>query len=173
MESRRYPIGHYAEEPEPTVLSRSQHIQDILNLVPNLRNTIQQLDAGWENTTYRPGGWTVKQIIHHLADNDMNAYLRFKRALTENNPQASSYREDLWGELHDYKELPIEHSLLLLELLHYRFHVLLKGMQPADFQRSLVTGALGSIHLDTALQRFIWHHRHHLAQIHLLMVREV
>ncbi|WP_371822867.1 DinB family protein [Cohnella sp. LGH] len=99
----------------------------------------------------------------------MNAYLRFKRALTEEEPLASSYREDLWAELPDYRKLPPEHSLLLLEILHARFATLLADLEPAAFRRKLRTQVLGSVTLDVALQRFVWHNRNHRAQIEVYL----
>lgn len=97
----------------------------------------------------------------------MNAYIRFKRALTEDEPMASSYREDLWASLLDYRNTPIEDSILLMEILHKRFLTLLQGLHPDQFRRKLRTEVLvlGTISLDMALQRFLWHGQHHIAQI--------
>ncbi|MNP71499.1 putative metal-dependent hydrolase YfiT [compost metagenome] len=95
----------------------------------------------------------------------MNAYIRLKRALTEEEPQATSYREDLWGELNDYKETPISISISLLESIHYRLIKILEGLKPEDYNRRFSTQVLGLISVDTALQRFIWHNNHHTAQI--------
>ena len=109
--------------------------------------------------------------MHHLADNDMNAYLRFKRALTEDEPQASLYREDRWAELPDYAETSIEISLTLLHALHRRFYALLLGLPAESFGRTLRTEAMGTVSLDIALQRFVWHDRHHKGQIESLVAR--
>lgn len=169
-EQRRYPIGRFAPPKEVTSESRSLLIEEIPQLVRELKEAIEALKAAQSdplNYCYRPGGWTVRQIVHHMADNDMNAYIRFKRALTEDGPRASSYREDLWAELADGKEMPIEHSLMLIEVLHSRFYYLLKALRDEQFERTLVTEVLGSISLDAALQRFIWHNRHHIAHIRL------
>ncbi|MCR2802775.1 YfiT family bacillithiol transferase [Paenibacillus soyae] len=169
LDEVRYPIGRFEGSPYLTIQERQEYIRMIPELVGALRSVLNHLDSTRLSSPYRPEGWTPTQIVHHLADNDMNAYLRFKRALTEHNPSASSYREDLWGALHDYQTLPIEHSLVLLEALHYRFHVLLTGMMPEEFTRTLVTEALGQVTLDMALQRFVWHHRHHRAHIHSII----
>ena len=107
----------------------------------------------------------------HGRYNDMNAYLRLKRALTEEEPLSNSYREELWAELGDYMETPIETSILLLESLHSRLYILLIRMKPVEFTRTLRTQALGVITIDTALQRFVWHNRHHIAQIQTLIDR--
>lgn len=169
-EQRRYPIGRFVPLEEMTPESRHQLIEEIPQLVRELKGAIEAVKAVQAdplNYCYRPGGWTVKQIVHHMADNDMNAYIRFKRALTEETPKASSYREDLWAELADGKEMLIEHSVMLIEVLHSRFYYLLKALRDEQFQRSLVTEVLGNISLDAALQRFIWHNRHHIAHIRL------
>lgn len=104
-----------------------------------------------------------------MADNDMNAYIRFKRALTEDEPMGGSYREDIWAELSDYKDVHIENSLFLMETLHIRFLILLDGLKPDDFRRKLNTQVLGKISLDIALQRFVWHNQHHISQIQSLI----
>jgi len=161
----RFPIGKFESIMNPTSEDRAHLINQIPEIARSLRTIVKDLQPEQLNIPYRQGGWTIKQIIQHLADNDMNAYLRFKRALTEEEPTASSYREDLWAELCDYEEVPVENSLILLETLHSRFLTLLKGLKPEDFSRTLRTQVLGAISLDGALQRFIWHNRHHISQI--------
>ncbi|WP_326998803.1 DinB family protein [Cohnella kolymensis] len=121
MDKVRYPIGHFVPIPNPSVEERRNFILQIPELSKSLRNILKKLDSDKLQIPYRPDAWTIQQIVHHLADNDMNAYLRFKRALTEDDPLAHSYREDLWAELSDYKDVPIETSISLLELLHSRF----------------------------------------------------
>lgn len=165
MDHLRFPIGRFEPVPHPTFEQRTGCIDEIRELVPTLRNVLDGLHSGQLHTPYRPQGWSVQQVVHHLADNDMNAYLRFKRGITEDNPLISTYREDLWAELDDYKDVPPETSLLLLEALHSRFVILLRSLNPSDFSKTMTTQLLGSITLDTALQRFVWHHRHHAAQI--------
>ncbi|MNN09328.1 putative metal-dependent hydrolase YfiT [compost metagenome] len=172
FDKTRYPIGQF----DPALIffeeDRDKFINQILLIIPKLRNLISHLTIDQLQTPYRDGGWSIQQIIHHMADNDMNAYLRFKRALTEIEPAASSYREDLWGDLHDYFETDIEISLLLLESLHKRFYILLHKLDSGQFSRTLRTQALGLINLDTALQRFIWHNHHHISQIESLIIRK-
>ncbi|WP_239616786.1 YfiT family bacillithiol transferase [Cohnella mopanensis] len=168
MDNIRFPIGPFEAINKPTDEDRAHMIDQIPEITKSLRNIVKDLTPEQLNIPYRQDGWTIKQIIHHLADNDMNAYLRFKRALTEEEPMGSSYREDLWAELCDYKDVPIENSLVLLETLHSRFLTLLKGLKPDDYRRTLRTQVLGAISLDGALQRFIWHNRHHISQIESL-----
>lgn len=167
----RYPIGYFQSIQKASPELREQWMDQLSNISCNLRAIVVQLEDGHLHTPYRPGGWNIQQIAHHMADNDMNAYLRFKRALTEEEPEGSTYREDLWAELSDYKLLPVEDSISLIDLLHRRFLLLLRSLHPEDFGRKLRTQALGIITLDTALQRFVWHNQHHLAQIRTSSVR--
>lgn len=170
--SIRFPLGSFEPKVEPTLEERQSFIQQIPSIVPTLRQIIMKCPLSQLHMPYREEGWSIQQIVHHLADNDMNAYLRFKRALTEEEPMANSYREDLWAELSDYTEVPIENSLTLLETLHFRFLILLKDLQPEDFKRTMRTQVFGSITLDIALQRFVWHNQHHIAQITSILNRE-
>lgn len=165
----RFPIGPFQATASPSQEERNQIINQIPEITKTLRQRISRLQPGQLQIPYRPNGWNIRQIVHHMADNDMNAYIRFKRALTEESPVASSYRQDLWAELTDYKEVPVENSLLLLEALHQRFFILLRGLGAEDFNRELSTSVLGTITLDIALQRFLWHDRHHTAQIEALI----
>ncbi|RED59182.1 YfiT family bacillithiol transferase [Cohnella lupini] len=169
MDTLRFPIGSF----EPVVPfsdeDREHFIQQIPEIIRTLRDAVEELGPERLHIPYREGGWSAAQIVHHMADNDMNAYFRFKRALTEDEPMGSSYRQDLWAELSDYKDVPIDNSLSLLEILHSRFSILLNGLNEDDFHRKLRTQVLGTITLDTALQRFVWHNRHHTAQIKSLL----
>ncbi|UNK16953.1 putative metal-dependent hydrolase [Paenibacillus sp. N3/727] len=165
MERIRFPLGHFEPILNPTSEERKNFINQIPDITITLRNLLKNLEFDQVRIPYRPDGWTIQQIVHHLADNDMNAYLRFKRALTEDEPLSDSYREDLWAELNDYREVPIETSISLLEILHSRFLILLNGLNPEDYNRKFRTQVLGKITLDTALQRFVWHNQHHMSQI--------
>jgi hypothetical protein len=169
VDNIRFPIGQFEPIINPTLEDRANFVNQIPIITMTLRNITKGLQSDQLNIPYRQDGWTIKQIVHHLADNDMNAYLRFKRALTEDEPMSSSYREDLWAELSEYRDAPIENSLLLIETLHSRFLILLNGLKPDQFRRKLRTQVLGSITLDTALQRFVWHNRHHISQIESLI----
>jgi len=165
MDAVRYPIGAFAPQAEYGEPQRRETIAEIAGLAGRIRESIAGISPAMLEKPYREGGWTIRQIVHHLADNDLNAYFRFKRALTEDEPTASSYREDAWAELPDYGLLALEDSVLLMEVLHRRFVVLLNALEPAAFGRTLRTGVMGAVTLDVALQRFAWHHRHHRAQI--------
>jgi hypothetical protein len=147
----------------------------VIDQIPEISRTLSEItrDLNHEQlqTPYRPGGWTIQQVVHHMADNDMNAYIRFKRALTEDEFLASSYREDTWAELIDYMDVPIDTSITLMESLHSRFTILLLKLPSSCFDRTLRTQALGVINLDIALQRFVWHNQHHISQIKSLLNR--
>lgn len=171
MDILRYPIGQFTPVQKTTEEQRKQFIESIVEMPSHLRQAVK--DLTWEqlNTPYRPGGWTVQQVVHHLADNDMNAYIRFKRGLTEDQPISGSYREDVWAELSDYKDTPIETSILLLDCLRSRFVTLLLKLCFSDFQRSFTSPTYGAMTLDEAIQRYSWHGRHHIAQITSLRKR--
>jgi hypothetical protein len=171
MDHLRYPIGQFVPIMNQTIEGRNHVIDQIPEISKTLNEITRNLNREQLQTSYRPGGWTVQQIVHHMADNDMNAYIRFKRALTEEEFLASSYREDAWAELIDYRDVPIDTSIRLMESLHSRFTILLKKLPPSDFDRTLRTQALGVITLDIALQRFVWHNQHHFSQISSLLDR--
>ncbi len=169
VERLRYPIGLFEPVTSPTSAQRGEWIRDIAELPEQVELAVQSLTPEQLTTPYRPGGWTVQQVVHHMADNDMNAFIRFKRALTEECPLAGSYREDLWAELDDYK-VPVEISLVLMKAVHDRFAALLRSMRESEFERSFISPTHGSMSLNVAVQRYVWHGRHHLAQ--LLSLRE-
>lgn len=173
VDKLRYPIGEFQAVQEVTPEQRKGWIQSIAEMPLTLRRAVQGFREEQLDTPYRPGGWTVRQVVHHLADNDMNAYIRFKRALTEEHPAAGSYRQDLWAELSDYRDTPIATSLTLIESLHGRFVTLLVKLSPADLQRSFWSPTYGDMTLDAALQRYSWHGRHHIAQITSVSERQL
>jgi len=166
----RYPIGKFAR---PETLSEGQRrecIEQIAEAPARLAAALGGLSREQLNTPYRPGGWTLCQLAHHVADSHMNAYVRFRLALTEENPTIKTYEEARWAELADAKVLPIEPSLILLENLHKRWVALLKAMTPADWNRSFRHPELGAMRLDQNLAMYAWHGRHHVA--HVTSLRE-
>ncbi|WP_274654371.1 DinB family protein [Paenibacillus humicola] len=128
MDELRYPIGKFAPVQDPTPEQRNRWIEELVRTGEILRLTVANLTEEQLRSPYRPGGWTIRQVVHHMADNGMNAFIRFKRALTEDHPAASSYREDVWAELSDY-QLPLEPSLRLLEAVHIRFAAWRKSLR--------------------------------------------
>lgn len=172
MDPLRYPIGRFVPVGLLSAEARKDAMNELMDITFHLKRLTKPLNAEQLLTPYREGGWSIQQVIHHMADNDMNAYIRFKRALTEDVPIASSYREELWAELEDYRKIAVDESITLLAILHKRFYILVSSLSDEEFYRMLRTELLGTITLDTALQRFVWHNRHHTAQIEALLHRK-
>ena len=168
----RYPIGKYDPKASLTSAERAEAIAQIAATPKSLRGAVAGLSQQQFDTPYRPGGWTVRQVVHHLADSNLNAYVRFKLALTENEPTIKPFDESLWANLADSCDTPIEVSLALLDALHQRWDVLLRSMQPEDFARRLRHPARGLLTLDSMVGMYAWHGRHHVAHITSLRERE-
>ncbi|HWG59715.1 MAG TPA: putative metal-dependent hydrolase [Candidatus Acidoferrales bacterium] len=168
----RYPIGKLALTKNPTDEQRRAMIYAIAETPANLAAALQGLNGPQLDTPYRPGGWTVRQVAHHLPDSHMNAFVRFKLALTEDQPTIKPYKEALWAETPDGKSAPVEPSLRLLEYLHERWVLLLRSMAPTDWPRTLVHPERGPMTLDETLGIYAWHGRHHTAHITALRARE-
>ncbi|MEK6570441.1 MAG: YfiT family bacillithiol transferase, partial [Bacteroidota bacterium] len=147
-----------------------QFIQHLADAPANLRGAVRGLSDRQLDTPYRPGGWTVRQVVHHVPDSHLNAYIRFKLALTENEPTIKPYEQQLWAELPDARTGPIEMSLALLEALHKRWVLLLQSLNPSDFNRTFRHPELGLMTLDRTLALYAWHGRHHVA--HITSLRE-
>lgn len=161
----RHPIGRFSL---PSVVAREQRevwLADLEQLPGQIRQAIQNASSSDLDRTYRPGGWTVRQLIHHLADSHMNAYIRFRLALTEDAPIIKPYKEAEWAELADAQSAPVEPSLDLLENLHLRLVMLLRTLSDEDFARVFRHPERGDMRLDTNLALYSWHGRHHLAHI--------
>ncbi len=161
----RYPIGRFQFEAEITVEQRREWLDQIAEAPARLRAAIEGLSPQQLDTPYRPGGWTVRQVVHHLPDSHLNAYVRFRLALTEDEPVIKPYAEDRWAELADAKTGPVEPSLDLLEALHDRWVRLLRSLAPADWARTFRHPERGVMTLDHTLGLYAWHGRHHVAQI--------
>src|ERR1700686_5227808 len=166
----RYPVGKYEQRNVLTPNQRRDFIETIARAPARLRAAIAGLTAEQLNTPYRPEGWTVRQVVHHLPDSHMNAYVRFKLALTENEPAIKPYDEARWAELADSRDTPIEVSLTLLDALHQRWVTLLRSMHAEDFARRLNHPERGVLTLDEMLSTYEWHSRHHVA--HITSLRE-
>src|SRR5437667_5655643 len=132
----RYPIGSFKLEGAPTGEQVKRAINEIAEAPAKLRAAVKDLTPEQLETPYRPGGWTVRQVVHHVPDSHLNSYCRFKLALTEDEPTIKAYHEDRWAELGDVRAAPIEVSLALLESLHERWVLLLKSLAPTDFERT-------------------------------------
>ncbi len=167
----RFPTGRFHFDPDVTPEKRAKAIAAIRDTPSALRAAVKGLDDKRLDTPYRPGGWTVRQVVHHVPESHMNAFVRFKLALTEDNPTIKPYNEDAWAKLQDVKG-PIEPSLSLVDALHARWMMLLDTMVAKDFERPLVHPEIGDITLDRMLQLYAWHGPHHVAHITNLRARE-
>lgn len=172
MTDLRYPVGKFAAAALVTPAVRQTCIREIAAAPAELRQAVSGLSGERLETPYRPGGWTVRQVLHHVPDSHMNAYCRFKFALTEDSPTIKPYDEAAWANLADTARTPPEASLALLEALHARWVALLESMDEADFARPLLHPQHGTIVLDWMLQLYAWHGRHHAAHITALRRRE-
>jgi uncharacterized damage-inducible protein DinB len=172
IDDPRYPTGTFHFNPDVTPEIRQRAIAAIRDTPPALRAAVRGLAESQVETPYRDGGWTVRQVVHHVPESHMNAYIRFKLALTEDNPTIKPYKEDAWSRLGDVPRAPIETSLTLLDALHERWVALLETLGPADFARPLVHPEIGPIALDRLLQLYAWHGPHHVAQVTALRARK-
>ncbi len=168
----RYPIGKYESKESLTPIERAGLLSQIAETPKRLRDAVSGLSPGQLDAPYRPGGWTVRQVVHHIPDSHLNSYVRFKLALTETEPTIKTYDEASWADLADSRETPIEVSLALLEALHHRWVVLLHSLRPVDFARRLRHPDRGLVTLDDLVGLYAWHGRHHVAHITSLRERE-
>jgi hypothetical protein len=160
----RYPVGRFQHPDAITTDDVQYAIFTLGNLPTNLSNATKGLDPGQLDTPYRDGGWTVRQLVHHIADSHMNAFLRIRFALTEDDPVIKPYDENLWAELHD-STAPINWSLTLLEGLHARWVMLLQSLTEGQMQRAFLHPVNGPTTIEIATLLYAWHSRHHVAHI--------
>ena len=165
----RYPIGPYAEPPL-TAASRRNHLQTLAGGVEQLRLAIKGLTPVQLDTAYRPGGWTVRQVVHHLPDSHLNGYIRCRMALTEEKPKIKTYDEARWAELEDARRGPLEVSFKLLDAVHLRWGALFRSLTVDDWKRVYVHPEHGRTTIEQALALYAWHLRHHTA--HITSLRE-
>jgi uncharacterized damage-inducible protein DinB len=169
----RYPLGRFTFEGPSTAAQRSGWIDQVEAAPARLRAAVAGLDEEQLETPYREGGWTLRQVAHHVPDSHMNASVRFRLALTEDRPTIVPYDEDQWARLADARSAPVEASLRLLEALHERWVLLLRAMTAEDFARGLVHPEHPSgMTLEKMLALYAWHGRHHVAHIEALRDRE-
>ena len=172
MADLRYPIGDFQFSGKFTNEDRKRAIRVIEETPAKLRAAVKGLKEKQLDTAYRPGGWTVREVVHHVPDSHLNAYIRFKLALTEDVPTIKTYDEQKWAKLEDSKSTPIETSLTLLESLHGRMTILLKSLKPSDFARKFNHPERGPMTVDSLLALYAWHGPHHVAHITELRKRE-
>ena len=169
--SLQYPVGRFTEPDLITAAMRDAAIDEIASLPAALRAAVAGLSAAQVETPYRDGGWTVRQVVHHVPDSHMHAYARVKFALTEESPTIRPYDEGAWAMLPDVAEIPIDASLSLLDALHARWVACLRGLSEAQFGRQFVHAELGPQRIDLSLLRYAWHGRHHVAHVTALRSR--
>ncbi len=161
----RYPIGPMPQPDTVSATTLAEALNTLGELPQDLRAAVKHLDDEQLATPYREGGWTVTQVVHHLADSHMNCYIRFRLALTEDEPTIRPYDQSAWATLHDAETAPIEWSLEMLEALHARLLMLLHSLSPAQWQRKYLHPERGVTRLDQAAVQYAWHSRHHVAHI--------
>lgn len=167
----RYPIGRFSPPTDFTSAARRQLIGEIAAAPAALAESVAGLDDGQLDTPYREGGWTVRQLVHHVPDSHLNAYVRFKLALTEERPTIKPYDQARWAELGEARFGAIEPSLSLLDALHRRWVALLDQLDDAQFRRTLVHPEAGVVDLNWLLSLYAWHGRHHAAHVTALRTR--
>jgi len=167
----RYPVGPFEFAGTLSNGQRQTLIDQIAATPEKMRAAVEGLSDEQLNTPYRPEGWTVRQVVHHVPESHMNSYVRFKLAVTEEEPTIKTYFEDRWAELDDAKQAPIGLSLNLLEALHERWVWFLRSLKDADFQRTFRHPELGTVSVDKNIALYAWHGRHHVAHITSLRKR--
>jgi uncharacterized damage-inducible protein DinB len=169
-ENLSYPIEKYDKNTKINSEQRKQFIREIAALPNQLREAVENLSDQQLDTPYRPEGWTLRQVIHHVGDSHLNSFIRFKLALTEENPTIRPYAEDLWAQTAEYK-MPVEVSLDLIDSLHQRWATLLESMSDKDFAKILNHPETGTWTLENLLGMYVWHGKHHTAHINNLKQR--
>jgi len=171
MTDPRYPIGRFEVPTDVTDADRAALVDQIAALPGEIRQVVAGLDDSKLDTPYRDGGWTVRQVVHHVPDSHLNAYTRFKLALTEPTPTIKTYEEARWAELPEARSAPIAVSLALLDALHERWVLLLRVLAPGQFTRAFRHPEMGLMTLNQQVAMYAWHGRHHLAHIQALRNR--
>ena len=172
MSDLNYPIGRFAYDPDVTPGKRTAWIRQIAEAPAALRAAVHGLTHDQLDHSYRPGGWTVRQLVHHVADSHLNAYIRFKWTLSEENPTIKAYDQDRWAALADSQQTPVEVSLDILDAMHRRWVVLMESLKDEDWVRPLQHPENGPMTLDRLLQLYAWHGRHHAAHVTGFRTRE-
>ena len=167
----RYPIGQFSFSGNLSPAERAALIDEISATPEKMRAAVSGLSAEQLDTPYRPEGWTVRQVVHHVPESHLTSYIRFKLALTEDEPTIKPYFEDRWAQLDDARQAPIALSLDLLDAVHGRWVWFLRSLKPDDFQRTFRHPEIGIVSLDKNVALYAWHGPHHVAQITSLRER--
>lgn len=161
----RYPVGKFQFPDAVSPQERAKFVEQIAEAPGRLRAAVSGLTDQQLDTPYRPGGWTIRQVVHHVPDSHMNSYVRFHLALTEDQPDIKGYYEDRWAELPDARNAPVQISLALLDALHERWVGLLRSLSEADWKRTFRHPKLGLVSLEKNAALYAWHGRHHVAHV--------
>lgn len=172
MSDPRFPVGRFAPPETITPQDRERFLREIEEAPGRLRDAVSGLTEAQLDTPYRDGGWTVRQVVHHVPDSHINSYVRFRLALTEEEPTIRGYLEDRWAELADARTAPVEVSLGLLESIHRRWALLLRSMTSEQWALRFRHPDLGVVPLDRNLALYAWHGRHHVAHVTSLRDRK-
>ena len=167
----RFPVGEFRFPESVSATDLDTFIHQIAETPAQMRAAVAGLSESQLDTPYRPGGWTVRQLVHHVPDSHINSYVRYRLALTESEPVIKPYEEKLWAELADARSMPVEPSLVLLESLHARWVPLLRSLSAADWKRTFRHPELGLVSLENNAALYAWHGRHHVAHITALRER--
>lgn len=165
---RRFPTGPFEPKASLSAKERDELFEQLAHFPADLRFMVESLTGEQLDRRYRKGGWTARQVVHHLADSHMQGYIRCKVAMTEDRPTITTYQQAFWGETEDARLAPPEVSLTLLEGLHLRWVHFLRSLRGESFRRTCVHPETGEISLDTTLQLYVWHGKHHLGHVGLV-----
>ena len=168
MTDLQYPIGPFTVVADPSRAQLQAWIEEIAALPARMRQAVAALPQGALDRHYRTGGWTGRQVVHHVADSHINCYVRFRLALTEDNPTIKPYAENLWAELPDAKSGPVETSLALLDAVHARWVALMRALTQDQMRRTFLHPQAGTRDLATTIQLYVWHGEHHIAHLGLI-----
>jgi DinB family protein len=165
LEALRFPTGRFKVPETISAEERAKFIEEIAAAPRAMRAAVKGLSEAKLDTPYRPGGWTIRQVVHHVPDSTLNAYIRMKLALTEDEPAITPYMENLWAELPDSRDVPVETSLRLFESVTERWVSIMRSLTDAQWHRAYVHPELGRYPLDRQAALYAWHGKHHVAHI--------
>jgi hypothetical protein len=168
LDQLRYPTGSFSPKPSLTSQERAELIDEIAHFPSDLRFMVSSMSETALDAHYREGGWTGRQVIHHLPDSHLNAYVRFKLALTEDTPTIKPYNESAWADTAEVERTPVDVSVDLLDALHQRWATLLRSMSEEDFALKVNHPEIGMVSLDLFVQMYAWHGKHHLGHLQLV-----
>ena len=168
LDALRFPLGPFQPKPSLTAEERVGFINDLAEFPGNFKAAVEGLSESQLDTPYREGGWTIRQVAHHVPDSHLQGYVRFKLAMTETAPTIKTYDQAGWGRAEDARFAPVAFSLDLLEALHRRWVFFLRSLSPEDYARAYRHPDMGEITLETTLQLYAWHGKHHLGHVKLV-----